>query len=667
MIIDVVNHEWQLCYDMIVDQDKHKKAGAVAGPGTHLSELAGLFSAKLSLNLKTSVERRKRRESEGAQLAYRNARSSVRGMTEEIKSELQLTMRQKKHEFDEAALQVQEAKEKLDHAVSLREAHWGPCGMPKRIRTVRKEGWPVGLAVATKHSSQFMFPSAATNGQQSKVKKGDYLRLEGSPATYQLIYNSDRPGLGKEIYLGLVRRWVHFAASIEGLDYRKEKDREIIDSRIPKFTFDQATAGLPKLDRCWTFEDKSEVVVRKLPRLSPYWRLYYLLSRSAKASGMAQSGVGALAGFYEWTAKKYGQGASLFDDDSSFHAWLLAVSRRQDERRASTLHKLHVLVRQPGSSSWLNDVASLQRTLMRLAKKSRDNAIKHRELLAEEARRAKDPLQKWLDSKSQLEVLVMWATGVEGEEDEKMGYLQIDLDCPASLSRMLLARYLWFDLNKKKGLNFFFRLDKEDALAIEKEADTTVGKLVQNQLNAETKTVEYVLTLEPDPDSGAVMEVEQFDWDEYDAAEAARKASIAKKKSGGGGGGDDDDGDDEDGQGDQDELANVKAQKARYMLELLKIRNAVKEVGVVTLPAPDDPDGLDAGDLVGGTPATPAATENAEAGRENLSTGESAEGAVWAEYTDESGYPYWYNESTGESTYDPPNSDAEGALASSWD
>lgn len=110
-----------------------------------------------------------------------------------------------------------------------------------------------------------------------------YLRVPHNLTSARLgLLPSNR--FAKAMYYGTVDRWVRFAASLEGLDSLVEEDRKIIESRIPNWKGDDKELRLIKLDRTWTYESGKDLVLYKLPRLPPAYKVYYKMSRTLKAS-----------------------------------------------------------------------------------------------------------------------------------------------------------------------------------------------------------------------------------------------------------------------------------------------------------------------------------------------------------------------------------------------
>lgn len=91
-----------------------------------------------------------------------------------------------------------------------------------------------------------------------------------------------------------------------------------------------------------------------------------------------------------------------------------------------------------------------------------------------------------------------------------MGWLRVDLECPLSLTREFIARYLWFELNKRNGSAFLFET-KGDSVPADKEKHMKVTSVTPQKLNAETREAEYVMTLKPDLEV-EISPVEPFDW-----------------------------------------------------------------------------------------------------------------------------------------------------------
>jgi hypothetical protein len=231
------------------------------------------------------------------------------------------------------------------------------------------------------------------------------------------------------MYLYLTRRWVLFAARMEGLDYHKPEDRAVIESRIPKWHFDNNNLKKFKLDRYWTYEScggdglnnlDSRLKIYKLPRLSPPWAFYYAVTRSMKASYPAQQSMRSLASFFEFMSNKYKFGSNLFDEESSMHTKLEEYSVYFDKCRANTVHKLVRLPRPDDPPSLYDDIKSVNRTIRRIMVKSKQNIANKRDALKEKKKRDRDPLTMWIQSNRQLEVIVKYSVN---NVEETVGYV----------------------------------------------------------------------------------------------------------------------------------------------------------------------------------------------------------------------------------------------------
>ena len=567
-IIDVVNGEWQRCYQLILDQDAHHKtAKASLSVVSQAIDSWKLSGAHATLSLKESVLAAKKRDADKAQLEYRNARSAV-GKSEDARNELQQAMRLAKKEYDAAVAACDQARAGYDELAAKSRMRSGPRGMPKRIREVRLNGWPIPMKVTAKRSKDFLLPTVS--GQQNLVKPGQYLRVEGSPAVYRVQDHPDKPGSMYMAYLGLTKRWVRLAAKLEGLDLTNPEDLKLVEARIPKWVKDEAAAKAVLLDRAWTFNSAKELQVYRLPRLSPYWAAVTAVKRGAKASRPAQATVVGLMRLLGWVASKYRGAADLFDEEAHWHSRLIQYAEATEARQTAASHLLHQLEPRVGALSLVADAKSLQRTVVRIASKVKGNIEKRRAAVAEAKRKATDPLQPFLDSKHQLEIIVAWNDGTAEGAELPLGFMKVDLDCPAGLGRQLLARYLWLELNERKGRNYFYQAEvkKEKVnLDVSQEQTTKLDGLVQQKLNTETRRVEYVLVLRPDTEAKEVDAIEPWDWEE----EAKKQARPTTEAAGD---------EDEDDEPEEVRFKNVIAQKERHMEQLKRIRLEAKHAGL---------------------------------------------------------------------------------------
>eukprot|EP00615_Pteridomonas_danica_P006839 CAMPEP_0114348416 /NCGR_PEP_ID=MMETSP0101-20121206/14677_1 /TAXON_ID=38822 ORGANISM="Pteridomonas danica, Strain PT" /NCGR_SAMPLE_ID=MMETSP0101 /ASSEMBLY_ACC=CAM_ASM_000211 /LENGTH=218 /DNA_ID=CAMNT_0001486301 /DNA_START=3488 /DNA_END=4144 /DNA_ORIENTATION=- len=186
----------------------------------------------------------------------------------------------------------------------------------------------------------------------------------------------------------------------------------------------------------------------------------------------------------------------------------------------------------------------------------------------ERAKRDKDPLTFWTASKRQLEVLVKYSID---NVEEDLGYLKVDLDIPVTLSRGLLHRYLWKELNNHHGGSFLFKIDDDDTLAIEKEQISKLDTLIKQKLNVKTRQAEYILVLQQDPDGDDNDKIDIYDW-ELEEANIERIKSVKEKElekellenaeNGNGDGGENDD------ENDEDRFKNVNEQIKRQKFDL---------------------------------------------------------------------------------------------------
>lgn len=188
-ISDVVHSEWQLCYDLIAAQEKHQKHQGLTPPSLHVQEITKLFILRFNLKLKMMAERAKKKSADKAHQAYRNARSA--NEAEDIKAELQQTMRRAKKDYEQALEQRQVVLEEYEELLHTRSGRWGPRGMPKRLREVRKKGWAVRFKVDASFASALL--DHPFDQIPSSIKMGDYVRVGESAATYKVVRNTGLP------------------------------------------------------------------------------------------------------------------------------------------------------------------------------------------------------------------------------------------------------------------------------------------------------------------------------------------------------------------------------------------------------------------------------------------------------------------------------------------
>ena len=190
-IVDVVHQEWQVCYDFITAQERHQKRQGLTPPSVHAQEFVQFLSLYSSLKMKKMAEKAKKKSADKAQQAYRNARSEV-GFSEEKKAELQQTMRRAKKDHEHAAEQRQLVETDYKGLLARRSGRWGPRGMPKRVRKIRKEGWAVPFQVEATYTSALL--DHPFDEMHASIKPGEYVRVAGSAATYKVLVNTGLPG-----------------------------------------------------------------------------------------------------------------------------------------------------------------------------------------------------------------------------------------------------------------------------------------------------------------------------------------------------------------------------------------------------------------------------------------------------------------------------------------
>jgi hypothetical protein len=190
-IIDIVHQEWQHCYDLITAQEKHQKRQGLTSPKVHATELFQGLKLASNLKMKSIAEKAKKKSADKAQQAYRNARSEV-GFSEERKAELQQAMRRAKKDYEHAMEQRQGVQTQYESLIRRRSSRWGPRGMPRRIHEIRKQGWAVPFKVETSYASALL--DHPFDEMHPSIKSGDYVRVEGSAATYKILLNTGLPG-----------------------------------------------------------------------------------------------------------------------------------------------------------------------------------------------------------------------------------------------------------------------------------------------------------------------------------------------------------------------------------------------------------------------------------------------------------------------------------------
>jgi hypothetical protein len=109
-------------------------------------------------------------------------------------------------------------------------------------------------------------------------------------------------------------------------------------------------------------------------------------------------------------------------------------------------------------------------------------------------------------------------------------YIKIDLDIPITLSRSIIQRYLWKELNQYHGSSYLFKVDEDSTLAVEKEQIAKLDTLIRQKLNVNTRQAEYILVLQQDPENDK-MEIEIWDW-ELEEAQLEQYQSLKAKSAG---------------------------------------------------------------------------------------------------------------------------------------
>jgi hypothetical protein len=630
-ITDVVHGDWAECLEMAQEQDAHvalqRHGGrAFLSPFSGASEAWQLAAATAQLGVAARAQAAKRREADAATAAYRYARSAP-AVTESERASLQQEMRGAKAEQESATARVARAQAKVDGARQLAVARRGPRRLAARAALVQRQGWATDQPVAAAHSSVFLAPIEAPRAPgQSRPQKspslqpGQYVKLAGSAAVFRVVANYGNPSSRQAVYQKCVAAWVRFAGKLEGLD------ADAIAARTPSRRFPDAMAACIKVDRCWTHPDAQPVAVYVLPRLPPPARLAYAAVRTAKASPPAQAAVAAWETCLAAVARQLAASAHLFDEEAAMHGRLQRYAASTWRRKESVRHLRSRLGPPANYVSTYSEVSSLGATLKRIARKGQARAAQERKEKAERKRQATDPLQKFIDSPYQLEVVVAWQdSGKESETPEPvvLGFFMVDMEIPLGLARTLLGRYLWPELNSKGGRNFLFQLSAKDQDSVEigKEATTKVGAVALQKLNPLTKRVEYTLVLRPDPEVKGVATIEPWNWDDRVANLTTRKSQPP------------DDGDEPENV----RFQRVRAQTARHMGEvrkLLGLQEPAESAEPEEKPARDEP---------------PAA----------LSGGAAADEGQWQSATDDEGGTYWYNDV--ETTYADPNKRDVGA------
>jgi len=620
LITDVVHGEWTECYEMVQEQDAHRRANS-SGNRSSPNPLASLGSAVEAWHMATANaqlqvaarhEAAKQRDADAATAAYRNARSTL-GATESEKEDLQQEMREAKAEHESAKARMAAAQSKVDKARAIRVARRGPKRLAERVATVRKQGWALDVNVSATNGSFFLAPTAGETARGTpkplSLQPGQRVKLQGSQAVYCVVENSSEPPALTALYQKRVGGWVQFAGKMEGLD------AEAVAARTPKWTFTEEQAASVKVDRCWTYQDAKQVTVSVLPRLPLHEFLAFMVKRNIQAAGPVQAAVKASERGLAAGAARLTSTAELFDEEAPMHNRLLRYAAQMQQREDRVRH-LRTKITLPGSYvSMYSEAISLRNTLHRILYKGQAQVREKRKEQAKLKQLAADPLQKFLDSRHQLEVAVAWQAinsteGGENPEPEALGFMMVDTEIPCSLARTLVGRYLWPELNNKEGHNFIYQLDRENAVDIMKEANTKVDSVLQQKLDPTTKRVEYTLVLRPDPGVKGVAKIEPWNWDDKLANLTNRKPSNP------------DDGEDE---SDEVRFKRVRAQIARHMVE---VRNhlGIKEPEVTEADS-----------------ETLASSEGAAA---DAGPGE------WKSALDEEGVKYWYN--NNEITYDDP-------------
>ena len=623
MITDVVHGEWTECYEMVQEQDAHRRAnnkspGLFASLGS-AAEAWHLATANAQLQVAARNEVAKHREADAATAAYRNARSTL-GVTESEKEDLQQEMREAKAEHESAKSRLAAAQSKVDKARATRVARRGPKRLAERVATVRKQGRAMDVKVSATHASFFLAPSSGADKAQDadqqarnapkplSVQPGQRVKLQGSQAVYCVVENNKDPPALTALYQKRVGGWVKFAGKMEGLD------AEAVAARTPTWTVTEEQAASIKVDRCWTHPDAKQVTISVLPRLPLHEFLAFIVTRNIKAAGPVQAAVKAWERRLAGLAARLASASNLFDEEAPMHDRLLRYAAQLQQRQESVRH-LQTKITLPGSYvSMYSEVISLRNTIHRILHKGQAQAREKRKEQVKLKQLATDPMQKFIDSPHQLEVAVAWQAinsteGGENPDPEPLGFMMVDTEIPCSLARTLLGRYLWPELNNKAGHNFTYQLDRENALDIMKEADTKVDSVLQQKLDPTTKRVEYTLVLRPDPGVKGVATIEPWNWDDKLANLTNRKPANP----------------DDDDESDEVRFKRVRAQMARHMVETRKLLGLKEPEATAS-----DSEAL-------------AATEEAAA---------EADPGEWKSALDEDGVKYWCNNL--ETTYDDP-------------
>jgi len=649
MVADVVHGEWQACYNMIKAQEKYRREHGFPSVQDMAKDQFMLGKAQLERFLASRAEKAMERAHNKARQEYRNARSAV-GTPEALKKHLQQEMRQRHAKLQEAKKKREAADTAVNDVAAAKARRWGPRGMPKRMRQVRREGWPLPAADvrlgATKGSSHFSHNRG--KGIPPGLREGDYIKLSGSSAIYKVVENKGQPPLFYSLYIAYHSAWVRFAARLEGLDASKDEDRQFIESRIPKHTMQPDNLERMKLSRCWTYPDDPDVQVRKLPKLSLGWLVYYSLTRNFKAFPLSQGVVIGLIRFSRWLAKRMRMTSTMFDEDSSSYKRLVRYGQAIDARGDRFAHLLQSWDPWQGKSL-KEEAISLRATVGRILDKQKQRVERKIREYQEEQRKAKDPLSKWQDSLEQVEVKVQWYDGVDTRH---FGWMKMDLACPIELSREFVHRYLWAQLNERKGSNFLFESAGEPVNQ-DKENTMRLESIVPQQLNQKTKEAEWVMTLRAHPDLDKAK-IEPFDWAAFQREQAEAKQRQKEE--------DGDlwsDGEEEEKEEEELEFANVIEHINGLIAKLSDLR------GENIRRARDHPQRADGDEEEGEEAEGGAEAVEAEGQSEYAEDGRSAAeggGEEWTAAYDESGYEYFYNSVTGESTYErPPGFNIEGS------
>lgn len=104
-----------------------------------------------------------------------------------------------------------------------------------------------------------------------------------------------------------------------------------------------------------------------------------------------------------------------------------------------------------------------------------------------------DKYKTWENSKEKTSVVVaLQSTSSAGSQ--KIGFCDLDLDCPLDITRELLRRALWRELNELTGAGFDF-IQRGNIVQDKDEPQTKLRDVAPQRLDAATRELENTLTI----------------------------------------------------------------------------------------------------------------------------------------------------------------------------